>query len=68
MRVIGDPDGKGGWTVRLYYKPLVPWIWVGCLVMAAGRPRLAQRPALPRRRAGRRGRPLAAPKAVSDAG
>ena len=22
--VIGDPDGKGGFTLRLYYNPLVP--------------------------------------------
>jgi len=34
--VIGEPDGKGGWTVRFYYEPLVPLIWIGLLVMAAG--------------------------------
>ena len=34
--VIGEPDGKGGWTVRFYYEPLVPLIWIGFLVMAAG--------------------------------
>jgi cytochrome c-type biogenesis protein CcmF len=34
--VIGDPDGKGGYTLRLYYNPLVPWIWLGALVMAVG--------------------------------
>jgi len=34
--VIGDPDGKGGWTVRIYREPLVPLIWGGILVMAAG--------------------------------
>jgi cytochrome c-type biogenesis protein CcmF len=34
--VIGDPDGKGGWTVRFYYEPLVPLIWIGILIMAAG--------------------------------
>ncbi len=33
---LGDPDGKGGWTVRLYFNPLVPWIWFGALIMAAG--------------------------------
>ncbi len=26
---LGDRDGKGGWTVRAYWKPLVPWIWIG---------------------------------------
>jgi len=34
--VLGDPDGKGAWTVRIYQKPLVPWIWLGCAVMALG--------------------------------
>ena len=34
--VIGEPDGKGGWAVRFYYEPLVPLIWIGCLIMAAG--------------------------------
>jgi len=34
--VIGDSDGKGGYTLRLYYNPLVPWIWLGALAMAFG--------------------------------
>jgi cytochrome c-type biogenesis protein CcmF len=34
--VIGDPDGTGGWTVRLYHEPLVPWIWAGALAMLLG--------------------------------
>ncbi len=34
--VIGDADGQGGWTVRVYHEPLVPWIWIGCLAMVAG--------------------------------
>jgi cytochrome c-type biogenesis protein CcmF len=34
--VIGEEDGKGGWTLRFYYEPLVPLIWVGLLIMAAG--------------------------------
>jgi cytochrome c-type biogenesis protein CcmF len=34
--VIGEPDGKGGWTVRVYHEPLVAWIWFGALVMVAG--------------------------------
>ena len=24
------------WSVRVYYKPFVDWIWGGCLVMALG--------------------------------
>jgi cytochrome c-type biogenesis protein CcmF len=34
--VIGEPNGNGGWTVRVYHEPLVPWIWFGALVMVLG--------------------------------
>ncbi len=34
--MIGDPDGKGGYMLRLYYNPLVPWIWLGAAAMALG--------------------------------
>ena len=34
--VLGDPNGDAGWAVRLYYHPLVPWIWLGALTMALG--------------------------------
>jgi cytochrome c-type biogenesis protein CcmF len=34
--VLGDGDGKGGWTVRLYYNPLAPFIWFGAVVMVFG--------------------------------
>jgi cytochrome c-type biogenesis protein CcmF len=34
--VIGDNDGKGAYTLRLYYNPLVPWIWLGAGAMALG--------------------------------
>jgi cytochrome c-type biogenesis protein CcmF len=31
------PAGKAAaWSVRVYYKPFVVWIWLGCLLMAAG--------------------------------
>lgn len=33
---LGDPVGGGAWVVRLHYKPLVRWIWLGALLMAAG--------------------------------
>jgi cytochrome c-type biogenesis protein CcmF len=29
-------DDKGSWTMRVYYKPFVTWIWGGCLLMALG--------------------------------
>ena len=34
--VVGDSDGQGGWSTRIYYNPLVPWIWLGALIMAFG--------------------------------
>ncbi len=34
--VLGEDDGKGGYTVRLYYNPLAPWIWVGAILCALG--------------------------------
>ncbi|MCW5773518.1 MAG: heme lyase CcmF/NrfE family subunit [Rhodospirillaceae bacterium] len=34
--VLGDGDGKGGWVVRAYHNPLVPWIWGGAIVMFFG--------------------------------
>ncbi|WP_341913574.1 heme lyase CcmF/NrfE family subunit [Ferrovibrio terrae] len=34
--VVGEGDAERGWAVRLYWKPLVSWIWLGALVMAFG--------------------------------
>jgi len=34
--VLADGDATGTWTLRVYQKPLVPWIWLGCGVMALG--------------------------------
>ncbi|PYS23013.1 MAG: c-type cytochrome biogenesis protein CcmF [Acidobacteria bacterium] len=33
---LGDQVADGGWTVRVYHKPLVNWIWGGALLMAIG--------------------------------
>ena len=33
---LGDGNPQSGWTVRLYYKPLVTWIWLGAALMVAG--------------------------------
>ena len=56
--VISAPDKSGGWSTRFYHNPLVPWIWIGVIVMAfggglsltdrrhrVGAPRRARRPA-----------------------
>ena len=34
--VLGEADGRGGWTTRFFINPLVPWLWWGALVMAGG--------------------------------
>jgi cytochrome c-type biogenesis protein CcmF len=34
--VLTQSAGGAGWTVRLFYQPLVPWIWLGGVMMAAG--------------------------------
>jgi cytochrome c-type biogenesis protein CcmF len=33
---LGEPVANGAWSVRVYYKPFVTWIWGGCLLMAFG--------------------------------
>ncbi|MGH8725487.1 MAG: heme lyase CcmF/NrfE family subunit [Burkholderiales bacterium] len=33
---LGDPLGDGAWTLRLYFKPFIRWIWAGWLLMALG--------------------------------
>jgi cytochrome c-type biogenesis protein CcmF len=33
---LGEPVGSGAWSVRVYYKPFVGWIWGGAVLMALG--------------------------------
>jgi len=33
---LGEPVSGGAWSVRVYYKPLVGWIWGGAVLMALG--------------------------------
>jgi cytochrome c-type biogenesis protein CcmF len=33
---MGDDLGDGAWSIRLQYKPMVRFIWLGALVMALG--------------------------------
>lgn len=33
---LGEPLGESAWSVRLYYKPLVRWIWAGGFLMLLG--------------------------------
>ncbi len=30
------PGTRTAWAVRVYYKPMVDWIWAGCVLMALG--------------------------------
>jgi cytochrome c-type biogenesis protein CcmF len=33
---MGEPVSAGAWSVRVYYKPFVGWIWYGAVLMALG--------------------------------
>ena len=33
---LGEPLGKDAWSVRLYHKPVVSWIWMGAAIMSLG--------------------------------
>ena len=33
---LGEPLEDGAWSVRLYHKPMVEWIWAGCVMMGLG--------------------------------
>ncbi|MGB2831828.1 MAG: heme lyase CcmF/NrfE family subunit [Methylotenera sp.] len=33
---LGEPLSDGAWSVRIYHKPMVEWIWFGCLMMGFG--------------------------------
>jgi cytochrome c-type biogenesis protein CcmF len=33
---LGEGDAQAGWVIRAWHKPIVSWIWLGALIMAAG--------------------------------
>ncbi len=34
---LGEPlDNQGAWAVRIYLKPYIRWIWLGCILMGIG--------------------------------
>ncbi len=33
---LGEPVGDDAWAVRVQYKPLMRWVWLGALLMALG--------------------------------
>jgi len=34
--VLGDEDDTGSWVMRAYVNPIVPWIWIGAVIMTFG--------------------------------
>ncbi len=34
--VLGEPLANGAWSVRVYYKPFISWIWMGVIFMGLG--------------------------------
>jgi len=33
---LGEDLGKGAWSLRIYHKPFVRWLWLGGLIMSIG--------------------------------
>jgi cytochrome c-type biogenesis protein CcmF len=33
---MGEPLDDGAWAVRLQYKPLIRWIWLGAIFIGCG--------------------------------
>jgi cytochrome c-type biogenesis protein CcmF len=33
---LGEAAEEGGWSLRVYYKPFVQWIWLGTVIMGLG--------------------------------
>ncbi|MDT8281439.1 MAG: heme lyase CcmF/NrfE family subunit [Gammaproteobacteria bacterium] len=33
---LGEELENGAWSMRVYYKPLIRWIWLGCIFMGLG--------------------------------
>src|SRR3990167_2720858 len=34
--VLGDPFTQNDWSIRLYYKPFIRWVWFGAMMMIIG--------------------------------
>jgi cytochrome c-type biogenesis protein CcmF len=34
--VLGDGNKEIGWSIRVYFNPLISWIWGGACLMALG--------------------------------
>jgi cytochrome c-type biogenesis protein CcmF len=65
---LGEPLGDGSWAFRLYYKPLIRWIWFGPALMAVGGLLAASDRRYRRRRRAERTAPEPDPGAALGAG
>ena len=67
---LGEGLGGGDWSLRLYYKPYVRWIWLGGLLIALGGllAALDRRYRIGVRRHATRAAPAARKTLASDAG
>jgi cytochrome c-type biogenesis protein CcmF len=34
--VLGERQPDGNWILKVYWNPLVPWVWIGAVIMALG--------------------------------
>ena len=60
--VLGDEQKEGGYSIRVYFNPLVRFIWIGAVIMfIGGGISLADRRLRVGAPVASRGRPLAAP-------
>ena len=56
---LGEPLDGGAWSVRVHFKPLVRWIWLGAILMALGGVLALSDPRLRQTKSAKRGRALA---------
>jgi len=33
---LGESLGGGAWSVRIYYKPMIRWVWLGGILITLG--------------------------------
>jgi cytochrome c-type biogenesis protein CcmF len=63
---LGEPLGdKGAWSVRIYHKPFIRWIWLGAIIMALGGLLAATDPRYRKRKAGKKKRTSIAAEATA---
>jgi cytochrome c-type biogenesis protein CcmF len=36
LAALGEDVGAGAWSLRLQYRPLIRFVWIGALIMAIG--------------------------------